>query len=390
MVNNFSNPATMQKFLNETNKALRKVFGKYIKGNFLIEMLYMVERSFPGIYKYYDLQVSMETVLVGSDNRLQFDMCKLIIGCHSSNIIFLPDEERVKLEQSDEYKRKLTQQVIQNIKLRRYGSYFFRRQPIQQGELFINYNVPYNLFVTAMRINELLDQKNPQSNVAYLYDEITIKSMAALTLLEDNFLNNCFPVCRVVIELYLKLLLCKNVLDLTEEYFKFTQFEVLQSCCEQKYPKEFNDLFKNRLNKSTSNKVHYLHYGWVDKIPQYHDIVKKQPYSINGVLTYLKATNAKDISYFEELERFYTMCHGYSHGNLIQAVYPLLNYFEISEILHYTLFDTYKLLCEELGLDGQINGIDMYAKAETDFSILHSQYMQRSTENFKNHYKKKY
>ena len=77
-------------------------------------------------------------------------------------------------------------------------------------------------------------------------------------------------------------------------------------------------------------------------------------------------------------------------GNIIKAIYPLLNYFEISEILHYTLFDTYKLLCEELGLDGHINGIDMYAKAETDFGILHAQYLKRSTENFENHYRKKY
>ena len=390
MVNNFSNPATMQNFFNETNKALRKFFGKYIKGNFLIEMLYMVERSFPGIYKYYDLQVSMETVLVGSDNRLQFDMCKLIIGCHSSNIIFLSDAERVKLEQSDAYKRKLTQQVIQNIKLRRYGSYFFRRQSILQGELFINYNVPYNLFVMSMRMNELLHQESVQTDLAYLYNTISTKSLAVLTLLEDNFLDNCFPVCRVVIELYLKLLVCKINPGLTKEYLKFTHFEVCQSCCEQEYPEGFNDLFKNRSNKFTSNKVHYLHYGWVDKIPQYHDIVENSPYSINGILTYLKSTKIKDDSYFNEIERFYKMCHGYAHGNFIKAVYPLLNYFEISEMLHYTLFDAYKLLCEELGLAGHINGIDMYTKAEIDFRTLHSQYMQRSTKNFENHYRKKY
>ena len=390
MKNSLDNFPDIKELVKKNDKALRNIFGKYIKGNFLIEIRHMIMTSFRGLWQYYDLKISTEGVLTGSDNLLDFDVCRLIVGCHSFNTVFMSDEERVKLERNAEYKQKLTQQVIENIKLRHYGSFFFRRQSILQRELFINYNVPYNLFVIAIRMNELLHQENVQANTAYLYNTISTKSLAALTLLEDNFLDNCFPVCRVVIELYLKLLLCKNVLDLTEEYFKFTQFEVRQACCDQKYPEEFNDLFKNRINKSTSNKVHYLHYGWVDKIPNYHDIVKKQPYSISGVLTYLKATNAKDIGYIEELERFYTMCHGYSHGNIIKAIYPLLNYFEISEILHYTLFDAYKLLCEELGLDGQINGIDMFTKAEIDFNTLHSQYIRRSTENFENHYKKKY
>ena len=390
MKNSLDNFPDIKELVKKNDKALRNIFGKYIKGNFLIEIRHMIMTSFRGLWQYYDLKISTEGVLTGSDNLLDFDVCRLIVGCHSFNTVFMSDEERVKLERNAEYKQKLTQQVIENIKLRHYGSFFFRRQSILQRELFINYNVPYNLFVIAIRMNELLHQENVQANTAYLYNTISTKSLAALTLLEDNFLDNCFPVCRVVIELYLKLLVCKINHGLTEEYFKFTNFEIHQSCCGQEYPEEFNNLFENRVNKSNTNKVYYLHYGWVDKIPQYHDIVKTQPYSVNGILTYLKSTNVKDDNYFDELERFYKMCHSYAHGNFIKAIYPLLNYFEISEILHYTLFDTYKLLCEELGLDGHINGIDMYAKEETDFGLLHSQYMQRSTENFKNHYKKKY
>lgn len=383
---NFMHPT----FIEESDKALRRIFGKHIKGNFLIEMRHMIVRSFPQILQYYDLRISLDKTLTGSDTNCEFDICRLIVGCHSSNIIFLSDDERVKLERSDEYKKKLTQQVIQNIKLRYYGSSFFRHKPILNGELFINYNVPYNLFVIAMRMVELLCQRNSESNFDYLYYKISNKSLAVLTLLEDNFLDNCFPGCRVVIELYLKLYLSKINPNLLEKYGQFVEFEIRQSCCEQEYPKEFNELFKNRTNKSIANKVDYLHYGWVDTIPNYHNIVKNKPYSINGILTYLKINEPNKADYFEEIGRFYKMCHRYAHGNTTEAKYPILHYFEISEILHYTLFDTYKLLCEELGSDGHINGIDMYTKEEVDFQLLHSQYMKRSTENFDNHYKKKY
>lgn len=381
---------TRRSILHENNKALRKIFGKYIKGNFLIEMLYFVMCSFPELLHYYDLSISTEKIIAGSDNYIDFDICRLIVGCHSANIIFLSDEERVKLERSTDYKKKLYQQVIQNIKLRRYSSLFFRRQPVMPGELFISYNVPYNLFTVAMRIAELVYQNKANSNLSYLYSTISNKSLAVLTLLEDNFLDNCFPICRVIIELYCKLLACKCNPELSEEFFKFTRFEISQACCEQEYPQEFNEVFNRRLNKSTTKKIDYLHYGWVDKISHYHDIVKKQPYSINGILTYLIENQSDGDNNLREIRRFYKMCHGYAHGNSIQTLYPLLNYFQVSEILHFTLFDAYKLLCDELGLDGHINGVDVYAKEDKDFSVLHSQYMQCSTENFKNHYKKKY
>ena len=213
MKNSLDNFPDIKELVKKNDKALRNIFGKYIKGNFLIEIRHMIMTSFRGLWQYYDLKISTEGVLTGSDNLLDFDVCRLIVGCHSFNTIFMSDEERVKLERNAEYKQKLTQQVIENIKLRHYGSFFFRRQSILQRELFINYNVPYNLFVIAIRMNELLHQENVQANTAYLYNTISTKSLAALTLLEDNFLDNCFPVCRVVIELYLKLL----VLELPEE-----------------------------------------------------------------------------------------------------------------------------------------------------------------------------
>lgn len=382
--------ATMDNFMKEGDKTLRRIFGRYIKGNFLVEMKYLVFHTFPELIQYYDFQINMEKVMTGGHVAFEYDICKMIIGCHSSNTIFLSDEERIKLEKNLDYKKRLANQVIDNIKLRRYGSSFFRKQPLRQGEFFINYNVPYNLFVISIRINEILYAKKEKSNFSYFYSAISNKALAALSLLEDNLLDNCYPVSRVIIELYLKLLIFKNYPELLKEHFKFANFEVRQSCCEQEYPEEFNVLFQARINKTKPKKIDYLHYGWVDKIPEYHDRVKKQPYSIKGLLTYLKEMEREDDYDFEEVERLYKMCHGYVHGNIVETRFPLLHYFEVSVILHYTVFYTYRMLCEEMNIDGNINRIDIFKKEKDDFEVLYNQYLKRTTENFEKHYKKRY
>jgi len=389
-MNNVPNFFTnMEKFMHESDKAFRRIFAKYIKGNFLIEMKHFIINTFPEWFKYYDLQMDMEKAISGGNISFDYDICKLIIGCHSSNTIFLSTEERIKLEKSSEYKEKLAQQVIQNIKLRRYGSKYFRKQPILQGELFINYNVPYNLFVMSVRIHEIIHQQKFKSIYLDLYIAIANKGLAALSLLEDNFLDNCYPLCRVLLELYAKLLF-KKYPNLVKGSSKFADYEVRQACCEQEYPEEFNELFKERKNKGCNKKIEFLHYGWVDCILDYHKLVKNQPYSINGVLSYLLESKEIDVEYCNELKSFYKMCNGYVHGNTILAKYPLLDYFFISIILHYVIFDTYQKLCEEIKLDRSINNVDIVEKAENDFKVLYKQYQNRTTENFEEHYKRKY
>ena len=41
-------------------------------------------------------------------------------------------------------------------------------------------------------------------------------------------------------------------------------------------------------NQETNNKVAYMHYGWLDWVEGYHDIVNQTPYSMNGMIAYLK------------------------------------------------------------------------------------------------------
>ena len=382
--------SAMEKISRENDKALRSLFGKYIKGNFLIEMKHFIMDNLPEIYNYYDMQMSMEKVVAGNE-LMDFDICRMIVGCHSSNIIFLSDDERVALEKSSDYKRKLALNVEKNIKLRRYGSAYFRRQSIMQGDMYLAHNVPYNVFVMSLRMNEILHFNKKENPYLLLYYSLSNKALATLSLLEDNFLDNCYPICRAIIELYLKLLLFKDYPNLVEEHNKFNAFEVRQSCCEQEYPEEFNEIYRERINKNRTKKVDYLHYGWVDKIPEYHNIINNQPYSINGILSFLRATHVEEEwNLFDSLEVFYKMCHGYTHGNVGFARFPLLHYFEVSIILHLAISHTYTMLCEDLEVDRKINDIDILEKAEEEFTVLNEQYQKKSTKLFERHHKKTY
>lgn len=81
-------------------------------------------------------------------------------------------------------------------------------------------------------------------------------------------------------------------------------FEVDYSC-HQKYPKEFKGLFEKRVCQDSKAMVDYLHFGWLDFIDEYHKIVKKFPYSIYGIITFLKAKNEDIILELGQLEVLY-------------------------------------------------------------------------------------
>lgn len=257
------------------------------------------------------------------------------------------------------------------------------------GESFIYFPLPYDLFAISIRINNILSQKKSQDNLLRpLYVHISNKSLAALSMLEDNFLDSAYPICRGAMELYVKMLLLLNEPQVIDDFFKFSEYELRQSCCEQTYLEECNDLFNNRARTSEHNKVEYLHFGWVDNIANYHKIVKKKPYTINGVITYLRSKyEDADKQFFDHIEILYKMCHGYTHGNINISKYPILHYFEISIMLYYILSHTYKIVCEQYDEPTKIDDVEIIVKIERDFEQVGNQYSQRSTINFENYYK---
>lgn len=377
----------------KSNKALQHKFSGQIKGNFLIaEKESVLQQMKDEISKYYDLTITDEKIVSNENEMVDYDICRHITGIHRSVLIFETTDMRKRLESNADYQKELVQKAINQIKLRRYGSMNFRQRPIMPGESFIFFPVPYYLFVLCVRMLEILNtEKARQLQCFSIIATIINKGLAALSLLEDNFLDNVYPICRGVIELYVQLLILYNNPEAIRSYNDFAKFDLEKSCISQTYPDEFNELFLRRTNQSSKNKVDYLHFGWVDWISDYHKKVKSMSYSVNGIVEYLRAIyNNEDQHFLANLQVLFKMCHGYTHGSIGFSRYPILHYFEISIMLYNTLCHTYLIICKALRQETKINEVDIVAELNQAYALLEKQYSKKTTENFEYYYKNQF
>lgn len=359
----------------------REMFKDKIRGSFLTSIKKQVFNTMGmEICQYYDFRWSNESILIGKDDLPEYDVCRFIVGIHQAHSIFLSLYEIRKKERDTEYREHLAEEVVEKTKLHRYGSFFFRKRELIQGRAFLYYPVPYELFVLCTRTYELLTSKiNIKQDVCWLlYYDIITRGLAVLSLVEDNFFGSAYPLCRGVLEMYFRLLVLDKNLEAARHYKLFMEFEIEQSCCSQKYPKEFMDLFEKRRKREMNNKVDYLHYGWLDWVDGYHDTVKQAPYSMNGMIAYLKnCLPSKKQDELSKLQYFYKMCHGYTHGSVQGAIYPELHYFEISIMLYYAIRNIFVMLCHKYSEEFTINGADVVVMADRDMVELLRQYEDR-------------
>lgn len=370
----------------QNNTALKHVFEGKIKGYFLIDVKDRVMKALglDNLFKYYVFRWSEERSVTGIGGAAEYDICRMIVGIHKAKSIFLADNDIRKNEKSKRYKQQLIAETIEKIKIRLYGSVYFRSKTLLQGEEFLYYPLPYELFAMTAKMNEILMDGHVYS-CHQLYHGIIYNSISALSLLEDNLLGTAYPLCRGTIEMYFKLLILASQTKLYNQYEKFRMFEVEYSC-RQEYPEEFNALFKKRNCQISKVKADFLHFGWVDHIDKYHKIVKKSPYSVYGIITFLRDENKDKNSELECLEKFYKSCHAYTHGSIQIARYPVLHYFEISIMLYFIIRETFLLLCKEKKVEAMIDGQDIISMIDRDFDVLYNQYTIRSTENFERYY----
>jgi len=381
--------AAIEKDLKETDKRMAKIFSNRIKESFLREMRYKVYQYHPDFLALFNIRFDMlENITGNQDNQWDYEVMRNIVGIHRFNTIGKSVEERVAMEKSDSYKKELADAVYEHLKLRNYTSPYLRKRQFVEGDEFIYFPVPYKLFVICMRGLQILnDFKDPYRE---FYVNIFNKSLAALALIEDNLLDSAYPICRGVIELYIKLLSLIDYPDALEMHNELVRLEYIKTAQNGENPAEFEELFKNRKNKSQTNQIDYLHYGWVDKIKYFHQIEKNKPYSFNALFDFLKESAPEESKgYFEFLPILYNRCHGFAHGNLGNSGIPLIHYMDLTMILYMVLDHTFRMLCTESKNDHVVNGLDVVELLERDGEKMIHQYNRKSDEMFKTFYKPK-
>ena len=369
----------------ENNKTIKELFKDKINGSFLIKIKSEVLNKMAlDLLNYYPFQFDNKKILTGTDETPEYDICRIIVGVHRHHSIFLSEQEIRENQRNAAYQEQLVNEVIEKIRLRHFGSVFFRRKQLLLGDEFLYFPVPYELFVMCMRSICLISEN--VSSFFIEYGDILKNALSSLTLMENNFLSNAYPLCRGMIEQYLKVLILKKHPENYKDYELFCNFEIEQSCCSQKYPDEFIELFDKRILSSSKSKVDYLHYGWLDNIESY-DTKSTNRYSIYGIMDYLMAeADDEQYSILNHIKSLYKMCHGYTHGSTVHVRYPLLQYFEISVMLYYVITTVFNDIYYTLNIDFVPEDKILIENLERDFLILHEQYKKRSTENFDLYY----
>ncbi|MDE6208958.1 MAG: hypothetical protein K2M73_04690 [Lachnospiraceae bacterium] len=369
----------------ETNKTLKQLFKGKMNGSFLIKIKSSVICELGiNFLEYYHIHFDSARLVTGSDETPEYDICRIIFGIHRHHSIFLTKEEIRSNEKSEAYQNQLIEETIEKIKLRQCGSAFYRKKQLLVGDEFLYFPVPYELFVMCMKSIVLLS--NSSNWLAINYGDIVNIALSALTLMENNFLSNAYPLCRGMIELYIKTLILQKHPEAEEAYSEFCRFEIEQSCCSQKYPDKFNKLYNQRKYQLSKSKVDYLHYGWLDSIVTY-DSTTNSRYSIYGIFDYLmRESNDAQSDTLDDIKCLYKMCHGYTHGSAIHVKYPLLQYFEVSMMLYYVLRNIFPEICNASNIDLSNDDPNIMKILDRDFDILKNQYNIRSTENFDLYY----
>ena len=369
----------------ENNKTIKELFKDKINGSFLIKIKSEVLNKMAlDLFNYYPFQFDNKKILTGTDETPEYDICRIIVGVHRHHSIFLSEQEIRENQRNAAYQEQLVNEVIEKIRLRHFGSVFFRRKQLLLGDEFLYFPVPYELFVMCMRSICLISEN--VSSFFIEYGDILKNALSSLTLMENNFLSNAYPLCRGMIEQYLKVLILKKHPENYKDYELFCNFEIEQSCCSQKYPDEFIELFDKRILSSSKSKVDYLHYGWLDNIESY-DTKSTNRYSIYGIMDYLMAeADDEQYSILNHIKSLYKMCHGYTHGSTVHVRYPLLQYFEISVMLYYVITTVFNDIYYTLNIDFVPEDKILIENLERDFSLLQEQYKKRSTENFDLYY----
>ena len=369
----------------ENNKTIKELFKDKINGSFLIKIKSEVlNKIAPELLNYYPFQFDNKIILTGTDETPEYDICRIIVGVHRHHSIFLSEQKIRESQRNAAYQEQLVNEVIEKIRLRHFGSVFFRRKQLLLGDEFLYFPVPYELFVMCMRSICLISEN--ASSFFVEYGDILNNALSSLTLMENNFLSNAYPLCRGMIEQYLKVLILKKHPENYKDYERFCNFEIEQSCCSQKYPDEFIELFDKRILSSSKSKVDYLHYGWLDNIESY-DIKSTNRYSIYGIIDYLMAeADDEQYSILNHIKSLYKMCHGYTHGSTVHVRYPLLQYFEISVMLYHVITTIFNDIYQTLNIDFDPVDKILIENLERDFSLLQEQYKKRSTENFDLYY----
>lgn len=377
-------------FRKKRHQELKNLFKGQIHGNFLIKILVKLF-EIPGFFDktIKEFNVCPNNMILQSTNMEvpDYEICRYIVGANTSNTVFKTNEEINALEGSSEYIERLIEDVDSNIRLRAYSAYFYRPTQIIAGDNFGFFNPIIDFFSATIYSNSYFKSLRSTSLSDHLYISLFDRSLAALSLISDNLLNDSYPSCRGMIEIFFKILVLECNPGIESEFNKFLVYEIHNNICLEGFGDDFNEAFSRRKFKKCHSKGVYMQFGWVDSIKDY-DFTGNNPYSLSALGNYLIGKLPDLKSSITNLIKMYQFCNAYSHGCGVKCQYPLNEYFNNGFIFANILPYAFKAFCFTRRLPTIINGVNLLDKMKRDVDILLSDYGKKSTENFNIYYQR--
>lgn len=348
------------------NEVLKKLFRGKIKQNFLIEMKERILNRpdmMDIMVNHYDaLDFSQEAIMRGKES-LELDICKFITMYHFFNTLTLDDAKRASYHDDQDYIQKLSNQVVEAIKLRKVALMYNSKDSLESY-----YPLTYSTLALTNFLNLKFDEamksrKYPKIKNAIFRSQMQYKMLhkikAVLVLIDNNLIEEAFNPLRSLFEIYMVYLSLDGCDEkVIERYCKYVEYQ-FDYQIDNNIPKEIEEAYyKLKNNGSQISRTDYLNFGWLDSILEYNYIdIKERKYKLVDVAEFLNMKYSSKIGTI--LYKCFRECSPLSHGFT-----GFLDYYTCKQSLSERLCYILKLLSDDMsksyGFNLELSNVDLY------------------------------
>ena len=344
-VNYLESPAAYNRELFRTYK---RIFSGVIKETFLIEMINKVENDprygiiFMGTNDPNSL-LSLDRMVVGKGFNAT-SICKMIVMSHYANTVALTDYERGKKQESNLYKDKLTNDVMNMFRIEKLATPDFSNSSLESY-------LPLIYYISALcnycgnKYEEFSNHRlvvkapyNSEFNYKMIY-KLIMKIKACINLADIRATDELMVLYRTLIELFMTYAALWDGSDSVINSF----YEFDQAAFDNNYSGTIPDPIKIMARDMGVDPVKFVNYGWIKNLNGFKDLTNKtRSFNLGGLGKILD----KKCGYFcpgfgSELYKFYKACNPQTHGTML-----IMNYLQLELHIFQNIAVMLKFICE--------------------------------------------
>ena len=370
-MDNQFNPFDLKDYKHKIMEAYRTIFSGTIKESFLISILSTIctDPRYISVLKLElgDKPFSVYNTICGK-NHSEINICKMIVMSHYKNTVLLTEQEKGRLQDSQEYRKKLIDEVFDMLQVEKLATFDFSISSLEAFYPLIYYlSALNNLF--ANTYDELIAKRiqiKPIYNSDFaikMLSKIIVKIKSCVLLSDLRATDELSIIFRTLAETFMVYALLYNKdTKIIEKYYKFDR-----ASFDYNYTFIVPEEFKKAAEEKHSKLIDYLNYGWIDELDAFKKLNKSnQKYKLGTIAELLDIENANFMKNFGTgLYGLYKSCNPQVHGTSLST-----NYFQTELAIFQNIAVMakfiHKILSNDLfGFELKIDGFDLNTKLDT-------------------------